>query len=282
MTKTRTLFQRWQNLNNTPGARSSGSGLAFSPTGASLIVGTPVSPKEELEWTSTELRNALRSIEWDLEDLEETIGIVEKNPKKFRIDSAELRSRRTFISQTKEEVQSMKNHLSAAEKLANCDTEVCVSNECEVEITTRNSPGGVRKLASGAMAGGSTKYSRLVNQNDESPTHLASNGRGGFPQHALLQQQQAVMSQQDSQLDELASSMSVLKTMSRQVGQEVDEQAVMLDEFGHEMEHTQSKMDNTLNKIAKVMRLTNAGRQWAAIGVLTIVLVIIILLFFIL
>ena len=37
---------------------------------------------------------------------------------------------------------------------------------------------------------------------------------------------QNVMTQQDQQLDDLSSSMSVLKQMSRQVGQEVDEQAV--------------------------------------------------------
>ena len=34
------------------------------------------------------------------------------------------------------------------------------------------------------------------------------------------------MSQQDEQLDDLASSMSTLKQMSRQIGHEVDEQAV--------------------------------------------------------
>ena len=32
--------------------------------------------KEEYEWTTNELRNSLRSIEWDLEDLEETINIL--------------------------------------------------------------------------------------------------------------------------------------------------------------------------------------------------------------
>lgn len=32
--------------------------------------------KEELDWTTNELRNSLRSIEWDLEDLEETINIL--------------------------------------------------------------------------------------------------------------------------------------------------------------------------------------------------------------
>jgi len=31
--------------------------------------------KEEFDWTTNELRNSLRSIEWDLEDLEETINI---------------------------------------------------------------------------------------------------------------------------------------------------------------------------------------------------------------
>ena len=31
---------------------------------------------EEREWSATELRNALRSIEWDLEDLDDTVQIV--------------------------------------------------------------------------------------------------------------------------------------------------------------------------------------------------------------
>lgn len=32
--------------------------------------------KEEYDWTTNELRNSLRSIEWDVEDLEETISIL--------------------------------------------------------------------------------------------------------------------------------------------------------------------------------------------------------------
>lgn len=33
--------------------------------------------KEEVDWTTNELRNSLRSIEWDLEDLDETISILQ-------------------------------------------------------------------------------------------------------------------------------------------------------------------------------------------------------------
>lgn len=51
LNKTRGLYLRWRELDE---------GSA-----------TP-----ELEWTTTELRNSLRSIEWDLEDLEDTINIL--------------------------------------------------------------------------------------------------------------------------------------------------------------------------------------------------------------
>jgi hypothetical protein len=57
---------------------------------------------------TTELRNALRSIEWDLEDLDDTIQIVEKNPAKFRIDAGELAARKGFIALTRDEVEKMK------------------------------------------------------------------------------------------------------------------------------------------------------------------------------
>lgn len=53
LNKTRGLYLRWRELDE----------------GAA----TP-----ELEWTTTELRNSLRSIEWDLEDLEDTIDILFK------------------------------------------------------------------------------------------------------------------------------------------------------------------------------------------------------------
>ena len=101
---------------------------------------------EEQEWSTTELRNSLRSIEWDLEvrlenlqlliqtikksimqkrifeiqsninsnwqDLDDTVQIVEKNPAKFRIDSSELLVRKSFIQQTRDEVNQMKERVS--------------------------------------------------------------------------------------------------------------------------------------------------------------------------
>lgn len=54
--KTVNLYRRW-------------SDLQAEPITVNLL-------KDEIEWTTTELRNSLRSTEWDLEDLEDTLNIL--------------------------------------------------------------------------------------------------------------------------------------------------------------------------------------------------------------
>ncbi|XP_066962965.1 syntaxin-6 isoform X3 [Macrobrachium rosenbergii] len=248
LNKTRGLYQRWGELQEDGGTP--------------VVVTTS---REELEWTNTELRNALRSIEWDLEDLEETIGIVEKNPRKFKIDGNELAARRTFIEQTKEEVKSMKERLNLTKKDRDVTARQVPDNAAPIDD---NSPLKMPQV----VTHGPTRYSRLVNEADSPNSEFIER---------TLAQQQIIMNQQDDQLDQIASSMGTLKTMSRQIGQEVDEQAVMLDDFGHEMETTQSKMETTLSKMAKVMHLSSDRRQWAAIGALSGILIVIVILFFV-
>nr|XP_048688210.1 syntaxin-10 isoform X2 [Caretta caretta] len=83
-----------------------------------LLQETRVVSAEEFDWTTNELRNSLRSIEWDLEDLEETIGIVESNPRKFRIEASELTERRAFVKQMRDSVKEMRDHISSPSALA--------------------------------------------------------------------------------------------------------------------------------------------------------------------
>lgn len=54
-------------MNTAQGLYHRWSELLLDPSGAS---------KEEVDWTTNELRNSLRSIDWDLEDLDETINIL--------------------------------------------------------------------------------------------------------------------------------------------------------------------------------------------------------------
>uniref|UniRef100_G1SMD4 t-SNARE coiled-coil homology domain-containing protein n=1 Tax=Oryctolagus cuniculus TaxID=9986 RepID=G1SMD4_RABIT len=95
-------------------------------------------------------------------------------------------------------------------------------------------------------------------------------------------QQQLIVEQQDEQLELVSGSIGVLKSMSQRIGGELEEQAVMLDGFSHELESTQSRLDNVMKKLAKVSHMTSDRRQWCAIAVLFAVLLVVLILFLVL
>ena len=71
-----------------------------------------------------------------------------------------------------------------------------------------------------------TKYSKLENLNDSpSNRHGQFNGDSAFLGETVSIQQRMLQSQ-DEQLDVLSDSIGTLKTVSRQIGVEIDEQAV--------------------------------------------------------
>lgn len=209
--RTRELFERWR-------ATSEGEGAAPSA----------ISP-EEREWAATELRNSLRSIEWDLEDLDDTIQIVEKNPAKFRIDATEIMVRRNFIAQTKEEVRVMKLRATGGGKggAAAAHTTAAGADEDDDRMDTVNLASPTTPAATGhppAPVHGSSKYARLPNETD-SPTKVN------------------VMAD------------SAMGAGTPPGGNE--EHAVMLDDFGTEIENAENKLDATMRKMAKVLHMSN-------------------------
>lgn len=216
--------------------------------------------KEEMDWTTNELRNSLRSIEWDLEDLDETISIVESNPKKFNLDAAELSKRKAFITSTRHTVKEMKDQMSSPAAAS-------------VDIKNKQALLGERGAQGPIWQPGPDKYSRLDRQ--------LQNANSQFIEEQQAQQQ-LMTEQQDEQLELVSGTIGVLKNMSERIGMELDEQAVMLDDFTHEVDNTQSRLDNVMKKLAKVSHMTSDRRQWCAIGVLLAILFVVILLFFIL
>ncbi|XP_078499617.1 syntaxin-6 [Lissotriton helveticus] len=228
------LFQRWTDLLQDP----------------------TIATREEVEWTTNELRNNLRSIDWDLEDLEETISIVEANPRKFNLDVAELTKRKAFISSTRQTVKEMKDQMSSS------------SVKALTEKKERQTLLG--ENAGQSWAPGADKYKRLDRELHSANTHFIEE------QHV---QQQLIAEQQDEQLELVSGSIGVLKNMSQRIGNELDEQAVMLDDFTHEIDSTQSRLDNVMKKLAKVSHMTSDRRQWCAIGILAAVLLVVLILF---
>ncbi|KAE8749295.1 hypothetical protein FOCC_FOCC004002 [Frankliniella occidentalis] len=191
--------------------------------------------------------------------LNKKIHIVEKNPSKFKIDNKELTNRKLFIEQAREEVKVMRDKMNMNK---NRDRDRTARQPL---LDTRDSS-PVRVPSSH----NSTKYSKLENDLD-SPSRQ-------FLDDTLAQQRSLILGQDDT-LDAISGSVGTLKTVSRQIGSELDEHAVMLEDFGNEMETADVKMDATMKKVAKLMHMTNDRRQWMAIGILSCILIIIIILF---
>nr|XP_019589831.1 PREDICTED: syntaxin-6 [Rhinolophus sinicus] len=232
------LFQRWTELLQDPSTAT----------------------REETDWTTNELRNNLRSIEWDLEDLDETISIVEANPRKFNLDATELSIRKAFITSTRQVVRDMKDQMSTS------------SVQALAERKNRQALLG----DSGGQnwsAGPPDKYGRLDPELQLANSHFIEEQQA---------QQQLIVAQQDEQLELVSGSIGVLKSMSQRIGGELEEQAVMLDDFSHELESTQSRLDNVMKKLAKASHMTSDRRQWCAIAVLFAVLLVVLVLFLVL
>ncbi|KAL5011660.1 hypothetical protein ScPMuIL_010211 [Solemya velum] len=224
------LYQRWKELLVDPGSVS----------------------KEEYDWTTNELRNSLRSIEWDLEDLEETVDILYC----FKIEECELLERRGFINKTKNTVRDMKEHLSSPKTKG--------KEESNIRESLLKGNGGSRAP---------DRYTRLDMEMERSNQRFLDDTQ---------QQQQSLIKSQDDQLDNIGNTVGTLKNMSHQIGSELDDHTVMLDEFRHEMDTTESRLDSTMKKMAKVFHMSNDKRQWCAIMLLLVILVVVIVLFFVL
>lgn len=103
-----------------------------------------------------------------------------------------------------------------------------INNNNSLNTTTTNSASGLANSIVGTMSAtrhSGAKYSKLENSLD-SPGHYTLDS----PSHKFIGEnasvQQRMFQGQDEQLDVISDSVGTLKTVSRQIGVELDEQAV--------------------------------------------------------
>lgn len=64
---------------------------------------------QELLWTADELSSSLDAIEQDLDDLDEALAAAKANPQQFQLPAAVLKTRQTFLAQSRNTIQSIRN-----------------------------------------------------------------------------------------------------------------------------------------------------------------------------
>ncbi|XP_068177042.1 syntaxin-10-like isoform X2 [Antennarius striatus] len=185
--------------------------------------------RDELDWSTNELRNCLRAIDWDLEDLSETINIVESNPGKFKLSDSELQERRDFVDRTRKSVQEMKDHLSSPSALAQAEKK---NRQALLTSSSQDRSEGLEPHVVSAN-------SRYIEEQQE--------------------QQQLIVQEQDEQLELVSGSIRVLKDMSGRIGDELDEQAINADServFSHVRKiHTEYRQTMGTDTLTSVLQM---------------------------
>ncbi|VDM30658.1 unnamed protein product [Hydatigera taeniaeformis] len=238
-----------------------------------------ISRSTDVKPLETALRETVRNIDWDIEDLQETVQIVEKNPSKFRISVEELRSRRHFLQEVKTIVKNVKDQLCHSNELLN---ENLKNIDFDVVISTKASPGAITNISAKNPSfpsavevemGGDGNFTENLKWRSEHP---------GTDAPGLLAEQVALLREQDQHLDQLGSSISRLKQMSHRIGGELGDQVALLDEFSEEMTRTESRLDNAMRRAARLLHIDSSRAQWFVISILLLTLLIILILFVIL
>ncbi|KAK6035302.1 SNARE domain protein [Cooperia oncophora] len=96
-----------------------------------------------------------------------------------------------------------------------------------------------------------TRYSRLKDHDDEEA--------GGSAFEEILMKQEQIIREQDEDLVLVGNSVTTLKNMSYKIGDELDQQAVMLDDLGQEMDTVDTKLDSVMKKIAKLTHMDDGS-----------------------
>ncbi|XP_064395680.1 syntaxin-6-like [Halichondria panicea] len=210
---------------------------------------------DKVQGVATELKNCIKSIEWDLEDLEQTIKIAEANPHKFRLDYGELETRKQFIRDTRSVMKRMKDHLSSDQVKAKLEQ---LKRKSLLHTAREKKPRG--------------RYARLEEEMERSNQDFIEGQRN---------QQQMVIARQDDRLDQVGASVSTLKRIGETIGDELDDQQVMLEDFDREIEHTDSRMRSLTSRVNKAIKQSGSKCQLCTIVILVVVLLIVIAFFFI-
>ncbi|GBC23623.2 syntaxin-6 [Rhizophagus irregularis DAOM 181602=DAOM 197198] len=197
---------------------------------------------EELKRTEEELRTTLQEIITDLDDVEETIKVVESNPDKFGLTKTEIESRREFVEQTRQRLQEIRLTLDDPPKRL-------------------NSTGNHQELIDGYK---STKVFEQVRSKSRYEEVIEMDNTRFIENEA--QQQTILMREQDEQLESLYGTAKNIHEIATTVGTELEDQNMLLSEFGEQVDRAQGRLERAMKKVAYVIKQNEESKSNCCIG----------------
>ncbi|KIY47398.1 hypothetical protein FISHEDRAFT_45470 [Fistulina hepatica ATCC 64428] len=190
---------------------------------------------EELVWARNELKATLATLEADLEDLEESVNIVESTgPRMFGLDDQEVAERRKYVTHVRNEITHMRAEVSADAP----------------PVTPRPAP----------RSGSSTPAY------DVQEDHQSAWAR---------EEQQMMIRQQDQTIDSISGTINTLAQQAGYMGQEIMEHNEMLDDLERNVDRADTKLSSAMLKMKKFLRDSEErGSGWCIVFLIIVLMIL--------
>ncbi|OXV10459.1 hypothetical protein Egran_01780 [Elaphomyces granulatus] len=205
----------------------------------------------ELQQARSELQSMLPDLTADLRDLVETVRVIEHDPYRYGLELDEVERRRKLVEDVGLEIENMRDELGK--------TVTTVTTTTTAAAAAASSSIGTTAGAGGAAGRGAA--SGLPNPSDFdallSPDATADDARGGDDDYYSSYEQQRqveLMQAQDQQLDGVLRTVGNLRQQANDMGRELEDQAVMLDDVDTLADRVGGKLQNGVKKIRQIVR----------------------------
>ncbi|KAH9947546.1 syntaxin 6, N-terminal-domain-containing protein [Amylocystis lapponica] len=198
---------------------------------------------EELGWARNELKATLAALEADLEDLEESVKIVESTgARMFGLEESEVMERRRYVGHVRREIEAIRAEVDSGR--------------------ARSRPNSQIGLPPGSPLPGS---------------HLVTPEEGDDQSEWARQEQEMMIRQQDRTIDTIAGTLSTIAEQAGLMGQEIGEHNEMLVDLERNVDKSDTKLSDAMRRMRKFVRQTEETKSGWCIVILIIVLMALLL-----
>ncbi|WWD07960.1 hypothetical protein V865_006069 [Kwoniella europaea PYCC6329] len=213
--------------------------------------------------TQEELKNTLQILEGDLEDLEESVRVVEGMGDRWGISPDEVGNRRKFVERVKKEIRISVGQANG----------FCIEKGLESKVTPTKGKGKAKAI--------SDKNGRYKDNPDIDLERGYNDDDGDDLEEAKrweAEQQQLLVKRQDDTLGVISGTLHTLASQAGLIGNEVAEQSEMLDELGNRVDSTDTKLRKVQKTMSDFIRRNEETKSGWCIGILIVILMILLLL----
>lgn len=182
------------------------------------------------------LQDDVEGLRYMLDEVKRSIDTAARNPSRFKLTNGEIQDRRQWIESIQKRIETLSSQIWQLVHTHGNDA----------------TPLGIHV---------DTPVPRM--QEDDFVT-------------GEMTQQEQIIARQDQELDVLGEHVLRIGELGRDMGQELDAQGQLLDDFGYEMQGTQTRLAAAQRKVQYVLDKAGTKGQLLIIGVLIIVLVVLI------